>query len=63
MPWLAVPYSSAAVRKELSLKFEVGGIPSLILVNKENVLITDNARAEVNQDTNALVSYWFIIFL
>merc|ERR1711972_1189453 len=58
MPWLAVPYSSAAVRKELSLKFEVGGIPSLILVNKENVLITDNARAEVNQDTNALNFPW-----
>ncbi|XP_054710416.1 nucleoredoxin-like [Uloborus diversus] len=50
MPWLAVPFSEEKKRKELGYVYGVGGIPSLILLDESNFVITKEGRLEVNED-------------
>ena len=47
MPWLAVPLADKATKAALSAKFEVRGIPTLILLDKEGNTVTKSARAKV----------------
>lgn len=46
MPWLAVPFDSAA-RKQLGAKYEIRGIPSLVILDKDGKVVSKNARGEV----------------
>merc|ERR1712193_604673 len=39
MPWLAIPYSNRAKKDELSKKFKVSGIPSLIILGADGKII------------------------
>jgi nucleoredoxin len=48
-PWFAVPYTDGEQRDALSARFGVRGLPSLIVVNQEGVVVSRNARAEVMQ--------------
>jgi len=50
MPWLALPYSDRAKKDELSKKFGVKGIPSLIIVDADGKVITKDGRAAVSED-------------
>ncbi|GAB6028622.1 hypothetical protein CHUAL_004459 [Chamberlinius hualienensis] len=50
MPWLAVPYDQEIRRKELAEKFEVHGIPTLILLDEDDRIITRDGRHEVLED-------------
>lgn len=51
MPWKAVPFAARDVKDKLSKKYEVGGIPSLVIVNaKTGALITKEGRSKVYDD-------------
>jgi nucleoredoxin len=50
MPWIAVPYADSKRRRELSERFEVEGIPALVIVDAEGKVINKNARGDVSAD-------------
>uniref|UniRef100_A0A915PJZ7 Thioredoxin domain-containing protein n=1 Tax=Setaria digitata TaxID=48799 RepID=A0A915PJZ7_9BILA len=45
--WYHIPFGSDAVEK-LKNKYEVGGIPMLIVIKSDGVVITKNGRADVS---------------
>jgi len=47
MPWLALPYESRSVKEQLSNKFGISGIPSLVLLDKDRSTITTSGRGAV----------------
>jgi len=55
MPWLAIPFEMDDLRKELASTFDVQGIPSLVLVDAEDSVITDEARQEICDDPSGKV--------
>ena len=55
MPWTAVPYSRTTQRQELAVQFDVHGIPTLVLIDTDGSLITDDGRGEVNEDPDGEV--------
>ncbi|CAB3369981.1 Hypothetical predicted protein [Cloeon dipterum] len=50
MPWLAVPFELGDLRKELAATFDVQGIPSLVVVDPDDRVVTDEGRQEVCDD-------------
>eukprot|EP00746_Dinoflagellata_sp_MGD_P091801 gnl/MRDRNA2_/MRDRNA2_36364_c0_seq1.p1 gnl/MRDRNA2_/MRDRNA2_36364_c0~~gnl/MRDRNA2_/MRDRNA2_36364_c0_seq1.p1 ORF type:complete len:423 (+),score=121.86 gnl/MRDRNA2_/MRDRNA2_36364_c0_seq1:80-1348(+) len=50
MPWLALPYSDRTKKEELSKKFKVSGIPSLVILDSEGKVITKDGRQAVSED-------------
>lgn len=44
MPWLAVPFAEESIRRKLSARGKVQGIPTLILFNADGTLLTKNGR-------------------
>jgi nucleoredoxin len=50
MPWLAVPYSDRAKKDELSKKFKINGIPSLIILGADGQVITKDGRQALSED-------------
>jgi len=50
MPWLALPYDKRETKQELSSKFGVSGIPTLILLNPDGSTITQDGRSMVVSD-------------
>lgn len=44
MPWLAVSFSEESLRRKLSARGKVQGIPTLILYNADGSLLTKNGR-------------------
>uniref|UniRef100_T1J2S8 DNA repair and recombination protein RAD54-like n=1 Tax=Strigamia maritima TaxID=126957 RepID=T1J2S8_STRMM len=50
MPWLAIPFSEEKLRKEFTMLFGVQGIPSLVLLDEKNNIITKDGRFEVSAD-------------
>jgi nucleoredoxin len=50
-PWLALPFTERDLKAQLSKKFKVSGIPSLIVLNSDAGLITANGRSKVSEDT------------
>jgi len=50
MPWLALPYENREKKQELSDKFGVSGIPTLILLNPDGSTITQDGRSMVVSD-------------
>ena len=53
MEWPAIPYDSP-LRQELGGKYEVRGIPSLVIIDDQGKLITKDGRSEMgDSDTDA----------
>lgn len=51
MPWLALPYEAGDVKNALSKKYEVDGIPTLVIVDsKTGEVITTDGRESVGED-------------
>jgi nucleoredoxin len=50
MPWLALPFEDRARKAALSKKYKVNGIPSLVVLDKDGELITDDGRSGVMED-------------
>jgi nucleoredoxin len=55
MPWLALAYSDRATKGKLSNKFGVSGIPSLIVLDESDNIITHNGRGAVAADPQVRV--------
>jgi len=48
MPWLAIPYNNKKVKEELSEKYQVRGIPTLVIVDRQTGQVnTKNGRAAI----------------
>ena len=50
MPWLALPFSERKIKAQLSEKFGVQGIPTLVLLNSDGTLLAKDGRAKVMKD-------------
>jgi nucleoredoxin len=47
MPWLALPFENRDLETELSAKFGIKGIPTLLVLGPDGEVITDKGRAGV----------------
>jgi len=50
MPWKALPYSDRARKEELSKKYKVQGIPTVVILDGEGNVITKDGRAAISND-------------
>ncbi|RZF46810.1 hypothetical protein LSTR_LSTR012033 [Laodelphax striatellus] len=50
MPWLALPYDETESRQDLAKLFDIHGIPTLVLLDTDQSLITIEGRGEINDD-------------
>eukprot|EP00440_Ansanella_granifera_P028618 gb/GFBE01031090.1/.p1 GENE.gb/GFBE01031090.1/~~gb/GFBE01031090.1/.p1 ORF type:complete len:443 (+),score=139.63 gb/GFBE01031090.1/:1-1329(+) len=58
-PWLALPFSARDKKAELSKKFKVEGIPTVVIVNAENgEVITKDGRSAVMKDPSGEKFPW-----
>ena len=58
MPWCALPFSERTKEKELSKKFKVNGIPSLVVLDEDGSLITLDGRSKVTEDPTGQSFPW-----
>ena len=61
MPWIALPFDNVAIKKALWTKFDVRGIPTLIILNEHGEIIDNDGRKTVgmsNGNTDAIWSKW-----
>lgn len=63
MPWPSVPYSNTVLRQDLTDCFNVRGIPYLVLIDTNGNIITENGRAEITEDPDGLVRFYFLFGL
>jgi nucleoredoxin len=59
MPWLVIPFERDELRKELATSLDVQGIPSLVLVDADDRIITDEGRQEICDDPKGKVNTFF----
>ena len=57
MPWLAIPHGDARIQ-ELMEKFEITGIPALVLLKKDGSLASKNGRNDVQQQGPEIWETW-----
>ena len=57
MPWLALPYGDKH-KETLAKKFNVRGIPKLVILNAKGELITENGRGDVSEGNTAIFDKW-----
>lgn len=57
MNWYTITHGSDAA-KDLSKKYEVRGIPSLVIVDKNGNTITKNGRGDVSKNPQNALSGW-----
>ena len=57
MPWLALPYGDDHKQK-LSSKFNVKGIPKLVIIAEDGKLITENGRGDVSSKGAGAFNQW-----
>jgi len=61
MPWTAAPFADRALKEKLSQKFNVSGIPKLIVLNGvDGKVISENGRGEVQKtgDLGQCMALW-----
>jgi nucleoredoxin len=49
-PWAALPFEERKLKEELSTAFDVSGIPSLVIIDKDRTVITKNGRGAIMGD-------------
>lgn len=57
MPWLALPFGDSH-KKSLSQKFNVSGIPKLVIIDEDGNLITGNGRGDVASQGAVAFDAW-----
>ena len=57
MPWLAIPFASSK-REQLSAKYQVRGIPTLIIVDANGVTLETNGRGAVSAQGAKALEAW-----
>ena len=50
MPWLGLPWEDRNRKNGLSSKFQVGGIPTLVIIDENGGIITEDGRSKVSAD-------------
>merc|ERR1719262_492239 len=61
MPWKAIPFADRERKNELSQKFNVSGIPKLIVLNgADGTVVSENGRGEVQttSDLGQSLALW-----
>lgn len=58
MPWLAIPFDNRAAKAQLSSKYGVEGIPTLIIVDRDGNTINAQGRAAVSSDPGGAKFPW-----
>jgi nucleoredoxin len=57
-PWLALPFSDREKKADLSKKFKVQGIPSLVIVGPDGQTITTDGRSAISEDPTGEEMPW-----
>ena len=57
MPWPAIPHASEQVQL-LKEKFDISGIPSLVIVDGKGTLISAQARSDIDSDPSNALTKW-----
>ena len=57
MPWLAIPFDDPA-RQELKRRFQIRGIPSLVICGRDGKMLSANARWDVVMLGDGAVKAW-----
>ena len=47
MPWIALPFDESKINEKLNEKYNVEGIPTLIVVDQSGKTITTDGRSEI----------------
>lgn len=55
MPWLRIPFSQEERRRKLARAFDVQAIPTLVILDSRDNIITLDGRAELIEDPEGLV--------
>jgi len=58
MPWLALPFEDRETKNNLSSKFKIRGIPSLLLFDSSGKLYNEKGRAAVSADPEGEAFPW-----
>ena len=58
MPWAAMPFAERTKKAELSSRYGVQGIPTLVVLNKDGSLISKNARQNLAEDPTGSAFPW-----
>jgi thiol-disulfide isomerase/thioredoxin len=58
MPWLALPFAQRAVANQLKELFEVGGLPTLVIIGPDGKVVTTEGRAMVDADPSGEKFPW-----
>jgi nucleoredoxin len=53
MPWLAIPFQDSRINA-LSDRFDIEGIPSLIILDPNGDVVTKDAVSRIRSDPNGL---------
>lgn len=57
MPWLALPYGDKH-KESLGVKYNVKGIPKLVILSSSGELITENGRGDVMSGDASVIDKW-----
>lgn len=56
MPWLRIPFNQEERRRKLARAFDVQAIPTLVILDPRDNIITLDGRAELIEDPEGLVT-------
>ena len=56
MPWLGIPYEDEGRRQDLTMTLNIKAIPTLVILDAEDNIITSEGRLEVNEDLEGMVN-------
>lgn len=59
MPWVAMPFAERSKKAELSSRYGVQGIPTLVVLDKDGSVITKKARESMMTDPTGANFPWF----
>lgn len=58
MKWLSIPGASSPEAQALAQRFQVQGIPSLIVLSPDGTVVTENGREDVMTSPETALSKW-----
>ena len=58
MPWLAIPYELEDLRDRLKQRFGINAIPTIVILDKNGTMITDEGRFELQTNQEAAIDIW-----
>ena len=62
MPWLSIPFAQEDRRQKLAQALDVQAIPTLVILDPRDNIITLEGRTELLEDPEGLVSLYFIYY-